>query len=202
MNKEWSTLKKLIWYKATLGNARLPDGYKRLLGFKFDNNSYYVIDDFRLTGADTLKFSFSATTACNILGCYTSGSAQTNYSLYVGTTTANYLRYNGGTYNSKITSGTKYDMVITPTGATGLGTASTWTQKEFTAESDMCIATTSETASSSKLVGNLYGIIEVVGRLKLIPCERLSDHVFGYYDLESDTFYEPETGTPESLGDY
>ena len=202
MIKEWSTLKKLIWYRATLGKASLPDGYKRLLGFKFNNDSYFVIDDFRLTGADTLKFSFSATTACNVLGCYTNGTAQTNYSLYVGTTTANYLRYNGGTYNSKITAGTRYNVVITPTGATGLATASTWTQKDFTAESDMCIGTTSEAASSSKLVGDLYGAIEVVGRLKLIPSERLSDHVLGYYDLKTDTFYEPETGTPESLGDY
>ena len=143
-----------------------------------------------------IKFSFSVTAACNVLGCYTNTSATTNYSLYVGTTnTAKYLRYNGGAYNSYVTANQKYDMVITPNGATGISNV-TWTKQNFTSDSDLCIGTTSLNATSAKLKGTLYGNIEVVGRLKLIPCIRASDNVVGYYDTHSSTFYEPAAGSP------
>ena len=58
----------------------------------------------------------------------------------------------------------------------------------------MLIGSTTLTGSSAKLKGNLYGNIIVDGRLKLIPCERVSDNVLGYYDTYSETFYEPYTG--------
>ena len=46
--------------------------------------------------------------------------------------------------------------------------------------------------------GSLYGSIEVVGRAKFVPSERLSDGVLGYYDAYSETFYTP-TGTPPTV---
>lgn len=173
-----------------------PTGYREVNGFKMNNNCYFKINDFYLEGSDTVQFSFSVTSACNVLGCYTAADAQDNYSLYATFTSGGaYLRYNGGTYNSYVTSGTRYNMVITPTGATGLATSSSWTAKTFTAPTELLIGTTSVNATSSKLVGTLYGRIIVKNRLKLIPCERLSDNVFGYYDGYSGKFYEP-TGTP------
>ena len=50
------------------------------------------------------------------------------------------------------------------------------------------------------MVGDIIGNVIVDGRLKLIPCERLSDNVLGYYDAVSGTFYEPTGGAPISLG--
>ena len=198
MKKDWSTLRKLIWLRRK--QDMLPSGYRKCKGFTFNNATYYVITGFRLKGSDTVRFSFSAGVACNVLGCYTTGSAQTNYSLYVGTSGAKYMRYNGGTYNSTIAVNTRYDMVMTPTGATGLPTASTWDEKTFTAESDFCIGTTSTGASSAKLTGNLYGSIKVDGRALFVPCERSNDGVLGYYDVVGRTFYEPTGGSPVSLG--
>lgn len=163
-----------------------------------NNDCYFTITNFKLNGSDTLKFTFSVTAACNVLGCYTDTNAQTNYSLYVSTN-GNYLRYNGGTANSTVTFNTKYNMIITPTGATGISTVS-WTEKSFTSPVDLCIGTTSVSATSAKLKGTLYGDIEVVGRLKLIPVERLSDNKIGYYDTYSSIFYLPTIGTPTSGG--
>ena len=182
----------------------LPSGYKRLLGLTFNNNVYYPITGFKMRGSDTLRFSFKCsmqTPACNVLGAYDGTSAQTNYSLYLGnSTSAKYLRYNGGTYRSDADSDTQYDVVITPTGATGMKADSSWTAKTFESDGDLCIGTTSPTATSSKMVGDIIGNIVVDGRLKLIPSERVSDNVLGYYDTVGEAFYEPTGSGVVSMG--
>ncbi len=182
----------------------LPSGYERQIGFVFAAATYYLIQDFHLRGSDTVRFSFSADKACNVFGCYTTNSAADNYSLYASTSSGGkYLRYDGTTYNSYIPSaqiGERIDAVITPTGTTGMPTDSVITPAEFEATADLCIGTTSTSASSSKLDGNIWGNFEVDGRLTLIPCKRLSDDALGYYDLDSDTFYEPVGNAPTSLG--
>jgi hypothetical protein len=166
-----------------------------------NDNCYYQITDFKLTGADTVRFSFSVDAQCNVLGCYTTPSAQDNYSLYVVTSgVGRYLRYNGGTYRSDVTASTRYNVEITPTGSTGLPVASSWEQQEFESQTDFCIGTSNATVSSAKFVGSLYGAIEVVGRAKFIPCERFSDGEIGFYDTYTGTFYEPVGTRPASLG--
>lgn len=187
------------------GGSILPDGYKRVLGFDFASNCYYVIDNFKLTSNDTVKFSFSVDKACNVFGCYTTTDATTNYSLYASTSSnAKYLRYGSGTYNSYFASSNlskRFNVSITPTGSHGMPVDDEWGEGDFTAVSDLCIGTTSPGATSAKLDGCIYGDFIVVGKLKLIPCERISDGVLGYYDKYSNTFYEPSVGTPTSLGD-
>lgn len=176
----------------------LPSGYKRILGLTFNNNVYYDITGFKMRGSDTLRFSFKcsmSSPACNVLGAYGGSSSQSNYSLYLGNSaSAKYLRYNGATYRSDADSDTQYDVVITPTGSIGMKSDSTWTEKTFESTGDLCIGTTSPTATSSKMVGNIIGNVIVDGRLKLIPCERISDNTLGYYDTIGEVFYEP-TGT-------
>ena len=204
--KRWTAMRKLIWSRAVLGAAGggLPSGYKRVIGFKFNDNAYYEIEGLKLKGSDTVKASFSVTAACNVFGCYTTADADNNYSLYASTaSSAKYLRYDGGTYSSHFPSsalGEKLDVTITPTGSSGMPTDSTWTQKDFTASTDLCIGTSSTSATSAKMKGNFYGVFEVVGRFYGIPCERESDGALGYYDTKSKTFYEPTVGEPESLG--
>ena len=178
----------------------LPSAYSEVKGFTMNNNCYFTITNFKMQGSDTLRFSFAATDACNVIGCYTNGTATTNYSMYVGTTdSAKYLRYNGGTYSSYIVSGKRYDVKITPTGSVGVESPETWTAKTFTAVSDLCVGTTSTGATSAKLIGSLYGPIIVDGRLRLIPCKRTSDNKLGYYDTVGGTFYAPATGTPTAI---
>ena len=176
----------------------LQSGYKRVLGFQCANNAMWQITGFKLRGSDTVRISFSVTQACNVFGCYQGTDANDNYDLYVSTTAGSkYLRYGSGTYLSYWSSadlGERFDVVFTPTGTSGMPQDSTWTEKTFESENDMLIGSTTTTGSSSKLRGNLYGNIVVDGRLKLIPCERVSDGVLGYYDTFSETFYEPYTG--------
>lgn len=175
----------------TMVDDELPSAYKRVLGFSMNNNSYWEIDDFPLYGSDTLRFSFEASDACNVIGAYSGSARGNNYSLYVGTN-ANYLRYIDGAYNSAIDFDTRYDVEITPTGSSGLKTDSTWTAQTFTTPTNLCIGTTATSASSAKLKGKLYGNIEVVGRAKFVPCERVSDNALGYYDTIGEAFYEQD----------
>ena len=179
----------------------VPTAYRRLTGIVFDGAVWYDTG-LPLQGSDTVKISFSATKACNVFGCYTSGDAQDNYSLYVSTTSsAKYTRYNGGTYNSYIAANTRYDVTITPTGTDGMRNDSTWTAKTFTCSTDMLIGSTSVGATSAKFTGTLYGEIEIEGRALFIPVERISDGEIGYYNPVTDEFLMNEsTGTPTALG--
>ena len=186
----------VVWQKDAV-----PAGYRRLTGIEFDGQVWYDTDMY-LQGSDTLKFAFEASIACNVLGCYTDASAQTNFSLYASTqSTAKYLRYNGGTYNSSIIADTRYDVIITPTGSDGMKVDSTWPAKTFTTPTTMMIGTTSTGATSAKLTGALYGDIEIVGRELIIPVERISDGAIGYWMREAKAFRANlGTGTPVSLG--
>ncbi len=183
----------------------VPSTYREIVGITFNNDAYYEVVGFKMRGSDTLRFSFKCTMsapACNVLGAYDGSSAQSNYSLYLGdTSSAKYMRYNGGTYRSDAEQDVQYDVVISPTGVTGLKAESTWTEKAFESSGNLCIGTTSTTATSSKMVGDIIGRIKVDGRLELVPCVRMSDGAIGYYETHSGTFYENVgTGTPKSLG--
>lgn len=184
---------RLVWLS--------PDKYRKLTGIKFDGGVIYDTK-MRLFGSDTLQFSFRATKACNVLGCYTSATAETNYSLYVSTTSsAKYLRYDGETYNSYIATNTTYDVTISPTGSSGMRVDSNWQQKTFETDSDLLIGTTSYAATSAKFTGNMYGDIVVVGRARFAPYERVSDGAIIYVDMYSGKEFENVgTGTPVSLG--
>lgn len=182
----------------------LPDAYRRVIGFDFSSKTYYQIQNFKLHGSDTIRLAFSVRKSCNVFGCYTNTSANDNFSLYASTSIgAKYLRYDGDTYNSYVPSARldeRLDVVISPTGTTGMPVDSEITPVEFTTSVDLCIGTTGASATSAKLDGCIWGNYVVDGRLKLIPCERKSDSVLGYYDTYTKTFYEPIGSAPTSLG--
>ena len=192
----WETL----FAKAT-AVSELPDGYKKVKSLTMDNNCYYEITDFYLNGSDTMKFACSITGACNILGAYSGSGSGANYSVYGTTIGGSYLRYYSGTYNSKFVANKRYNVIITPTGTHGMEIESTWDELEFTTTKQFCIGTTSPTvATSAKMKGTFYGNIIVEDtdglRFKGIPCIRLSDDAVGYYDVISETFYEPNGTNP------
>lgn len=176
----------------------LPTGYKRVLGFSCNNNAMWEVPDFHLRGSDTVRISFSISAACNVFGCYQGTDANDNYDLYASVTSGSkYFRYANGTYLSYWSSSNlnkRFDVVYTPSGSSGMPEDSTWSPKTFEAANNMLIGSTTLTGSSAKMKGSFFGNIEVDGRLKLIPCERLSDNVLGYYDTYSETFIEPYSG--------
>lgn len=184
-------------------DSELPVGYRRVLGYECDNNVLWQITDFHLRGSDTIRISFSVNAACNVFGCYQGATANDNYDLYATTTSGSkYLRYGNGAYLSYFSAanlGQRFDVIFSPTGTTGMPQDSTWSPMTFESENDFLVGSTTLTGTSSKLKGNLYGNVVVDGRLKLIPCERVSDGVLGYFDTYTQTFYEPQ-GTATSLG--
>ena len=179
----------------------VPDGYKRLTGVHFDGDVFYDTG-MRLYGSDTLRFAFSATKSCNVLGCYTSASAQTNYSLYVSTSSsAKYTRYNGGTYNSYIQTNKLYEVELSPTGTKGMQTNSTWTEKTFTTESTLLIGSTSVGATSAKLTGDFVGDFEIENRAYWVPYQKISDNSVVYINVMDGTVITNlGSGTPTPLG--
>lgn len=184
------------------GENPLPDDYEQVNGFAFDSDCYFTITDLKLKGSDTVRFSMIPRTACNVFGCYTNNTANTNYSLYISTASnSKYLRYDGSTYKSRFTTetyGEKFDITITPTGSHGMpeGMDDTWDEVDFTAPVDMCIGTTASNASSAKFKGSFIGAFVVDGRFNGIPCKRKADDVLGYYDTVTGAFFEPTLGTP------
>lgn len=176
----------------------LPAAYRRVLGFSCNNNALWEITGFHLRGSDTVRISFEIGAACNVFGCYQGASANDNYDLYASTSSSSkYFRYGNGAYASYFSASNqnrRFDVVYTPYGSQGMPEDSTWDPLTFTSENDLLIGSTTLTGSSAKLKGKLYGNFEVDGRLKLIPCERVSDGVLGYYDTYGATFYEPYEG--------
>ena len=85
-------------------------------------------------------------------------------------------------------------------GTSGMPTDSSWTQSSFTGTETFCIGSTSTDATSTNLVGNLYGDVVVDGKFYGIPCKRVSDNKLGYYDVISETFFEPTGSGVVSLG--
>ena len=190
--------KKAWELSALAGNAGggdLPDGYERINGIALEK-ARYVIEDFYLTGADTVRLSAKGTTG-NWFGCFNATSATNNYSFYATTTASGkYLRYNGSSYSSYVIGNQRYNIVITPTGMSGLESDSTYTQKSFTCSIPFCIGTTSPSGTAAASV-EFYGNIVVDGRLRLVPCRRVSDGTIGWYD--GTTFYEPRVESSGSV---
>lgn len=192
------------FFEALLAKAtaeKLPDGYKKVRSLTMDNDCYYEIEDLYLNGSDTLEFSFLITATCNVLGSYSGSSAGPNYSVYASTSNVSYLRYGSNNYNSMFEANKRYDVVITPTGTKGFKYNSTWDELEFITTKPLCIGTTrSNLTTSAKMKGTFFGNIIVKDangtRFKGIPCVRLSDDVVGYYDVISETFYEPNGTNP------
>lgn len=203
MKGHGSRIRRLFWLQSDAADG-LPSQYRRVKGFSLNNNCYWKITGFKLRGSDTIRISFSVNAACNVFGCYQGTDATDNYDLYASITSGSkYFRYGNGTYLSYWSAenlGKRFDVVYTPTGSHGMPEDSTWSAATFESANDLLIGATTETGTSSKLNGNLYDEFIDDGRLRLIPCERVSDSVLGYYDAMSGTFWPPEVGTPTSLG--
>ena len=180
----------------------LPSGYKRVLGYSCNDNAMWQITDFKLRGSDTVRISFSVAAACNVFGCYQGTSATDNYDLYASITSGSkYFRYGSGTYLSYFSNDNlnkRFDVVYTPTGSQGMPDDSTWSALTFESANDLLLGSTTITGTSAKLKGKLFGDFIVENgnteRLHLVPCERVSDNVLGYYDLVGEAFYEPYSG--------
>lgn len=193
-----SGMLETLFAKAT--SDKLPSGYKRVKSLTMNNDCYYEITGLHLKGSDTIKFACSITGACNVIGTY-SGLSLPNYDLYATTIDSNYLRYYMSTYNSRLLANKRYDITLTPTGSHGMEIDSEWEEAEFVCENRVFyIGATQAGGTSAKMKGTFFGNIIVKDangiRFKGIPCVRETDDIVGYYDIVSETFYEPNGTSP------
>lgn len=162
--------------------------YEQLDGITFGAESWFVTD-FYISGDDTLDFTYTATVNCNIIGAYTSSSAQNNYSFYHSSSGA-YARYNGSLNRPAVSHRTITNVVMSPNSLTiNNSTTNPWTAKSFTATTPMWIGMLPNSTATS-FRGSIIGEIVVPGKFRAIPCRRKADGVIGYYEVYSDNFYE------------
>ena len=191
-------------WKIWLVDTELPSAYRRLQDIIFDWDIYYATNTY-LTGADTTSFIINiGESGRNALGCYTWSADWNNLSLYIALGSAwCYARYKDTLYRPVISTNklnTDLSLAFTPTWTTGFDTDATWTQLTFTCPDPLYIGWLPN-ATSAKFVGAFKWNLTVSDRAKFIPCERVSDWVIGYYELESWTFLTPQwTWTPTTTG--
>lgn len=166
----------------------IPDIYEQVKGFEFDNA--YFTTPIKLNGSDTIRFIFSYTKACNVLGAYTGTSADNNLSYYASA--QSYMRYDGSLYRPNTSTNTRYEVVVTSTGFWLDGDkTSSWTEKDFETDDNMMIGMLPN-SSAAKFAGYFEGPIVVDGKLNCVPVKRIADNELGYYDTVSKTFLTNE----------
>lgn len=201
----WSTLKKLIYYRAfKAGGGELPAGYKRLTGIRFDGDTWYETGE-ALTGADdvTMTLDNTSTQGQNVFGSYngTAGGAK-NFSLYIygdGSSSYSYFRYGEQLLRPRFGTGER-TITFGKSGTDGFMSDASATPDTFTTHAKAYIGMLPNSTSPA-YTGDIKGNILVGTRLKWVPSERASDGVIGYYEAVKGNFIEPSgTGTPTSLG--
>ena len=198
---DWSSLKKLIWLKAINGGGGQIPGYKVLDFIHFGGNSYIgtgcMIDqDHAWIG----KWRKTSTSNMYLYGYANSDNTKT--------TTA-YLVSNGGNWRFgskaeyiKISANKWYESVQDKSGVTLNGNKTAYaSQSDFSTTYNMYLGinrTSNGSTGTSFFVGDVAyfkvtnnGVIV----LDLVPVKRLSDNVYGFYDLDDGGFY-PAVGDP------
>ena len=155
-----------------------------LNGLIFDGDCWFEIPIF-LTGADVLRFTYSARINCNVLGSYTNSSADNNFSFYHGATV--YARYGNQLNRASASVNTEYDVAMGYSGF-DIGDAHyDFDPSDFVCETNLMIGRLPN-SSQPKLKGYLAGPVVVDGRLNLVPVMTKEGDI-GYRDRISGELY-------------
>lgn len=187
-----------------LVDNELPLGYKRLVGIRFDGNTYYETEE-AMSGDDdvTMTLDNTSTQGQNVFGSYNGTSAgAVNFSLFIyggGSTSYSYFRYGDQLLRPRYGTGER-TITFGKSGTDGFLADVSATPDTFTTPANAYIGMLPNSTSPA-YTGDMLGNILVGTRLKWIPCERESDNAIGYYEAINGNFIAPSgTGTPTSLG--
>ena len=182
----------------------LPTGYKRLVGIRFDGDTYYETDE-AMSGDDdvTMTLDNTSTQGQNVFGSYNGTAAgAVNFSLFIyggGSTSNSYFRYGDQLLRPRYGTGER-TITFGKSGTDGFLTDVSATPDTFETPANAYIGMLPN-STSPPYTGDIIGDILVGTRLKWIPCERESDNAIGYYEAVKGNFIAPSgTGTPTSLG--
>lgn len=195
---DWSTLKKLIWHHAIMGGGGFPEDIERVPYIESTGGAY-IITPVYLSSESQVEMDFEFTTddAGNLFGCYKSGSANNNYSIYRSKPgTASYVRYDGSLYRNADFSTARHAIVMNAEGLWIDGDrAETFDAATFTADTKLYICALAN-SSAAKAAGKIYRF-KVAGVFDGIPVRKLEGgaYTYGLYDKIGKVFY-PSNGNP------
>lgn len=198
MREGWSTLKNLIWLHAITGGSALPDGVERVPYIQTNGGSYIITPIYLSSDSEVeMDFEFTTDDAGNLFGCYKSGSASNNYSIYRSKPgTGSYIRYDGKLYRNANFTTDRHKIVMNSEGLWIDGErVETFTAAIFTADTPLYICSLAN-STAAKADGKIYRF-KVAGVFDGIPAKKLENgsYTYGLFDKVSKTFY-PSDGNP------
>lgn len=199
--KDWSTLTKLIWTKKIAGGGSPIPGYKTLDYIHFGGNSYIgtgckIDQDHAWIG----KWRKTSTSNMYLYGYTNSGNTITT-TAYLTSSSGNW-RFGAKTASITTSANTWYESVQDKSGVTLNGNKTAYaSQSDFSTTYNMYLGvnrTSNGSTGTNFFVGDV-AYFKVTNNgvlvLDLVPVKRLSDNVYGFYDLDDGGFY-PAVGDP------
>ena len=199
--KDWSTLKKLIFLHASAGGG-LPDGIERASYIQTSGSSYIITPIYLSNDSQVeMDIEFTDEEVGNVFGCYKSGTATNNFSIYrakpgAAAGSASYTRYDGKLYRNANFSMGRHHIKMNGDGLWIDGErAETFEAATFTADAKLYICGLAN-SSAAKIDGKIYRF-KVVGVFDGIPAKKLENgsYTYGLYDRIGQVFY-PSNGNP------
>lgn len=200
--RELTIHEKLLWLYARRGGGGLPDGIKKVPYIETTGGSYIITSIYLSSDSEVeMDFEFTDGEVGNLFGCYKSGSANNNFSIYrakpgAAAGSASYTRYDGKLYRNANFSIGRHRIKMNGDGLWIDGDrAETFDAATFTADAKLYICSLAN-SSAAKIAGKIFRF-KVVGVFDGIPVKKLEDgsYVYGLYDKIGQAFY-PSNGDP------
>lgn len=195
---DWSALKKLIWRHAISGSGGLPEGIEKVPYIQTASGSYIITPIYLSNDSEVeMDFEFTTDDAGNLFGCYKSGSANNNFSVYRSKPgTGSYTRYDGKLYRNADFSTARHNIAMNGEGLWVDGEqVEAFDSATFITDTKLYICALAN-STAAKAAGKIYRF-KVVGVFDGIPAKKLEggSYVYGLYDRIGQAFY-PSDGNP------
>ena len=194
---DWSLLRKLIWNHAINGGG-LPEDIVKVPYIESTGGAYIITPVYLSSESQVeMDFEFTDDEAGNVFGCYKSGTANNNFSVYrsKGSVTS-YVRYDGKLYRNTIFTTARHKILMNGEGMwVDSERTETFTPATFTADAELYICALAN-STAAKIEGKIYRF-KVAGVFDGIPAKKLENgsYTYGLYDKIGKVFY-PSNGVP------
>ena len=193
---------KLLWLYRLRGGSGLPDGIEKVSYIQTDGGSYIITPIYLSNDSQVeMDFEFTDGEVGNLFGCYKSGSANNNSSIYrakpgAAAGSASYTRYDGKLYRNANFSIGRRRIKMNGEGLWVDGEREeTFDSATFTADAKLYICGLAN-SSAARAAGKIFRF-KVAGVFDGIPAKKLEggSYVYGLYDKIGQVFY-PSNGNP------
>ena len=190
------------WLDQWAQGGGLPEGIERATYIQTAGNSYIITSVYLSNNSQVeMDFEFTDDEVGNLFGCYKSGSANNNFSIYrarpgASAGSRSYTRYDGKLYRNADFTTDRHKIVMNGEGLwIDNARVETFDPATFTADAKMYICSLAN-SSAAKAAGKIYRF-KVLGIFDGIPVKKLEggSYTYGLYDKIGQVFY-PSDGNP------